>query len=339
MSGREVAPQISIEHLFDEICRAEEITKATDSPVLSTRLFRDDALSEQYDAEVWLASEMHQPIGAYKIRGAYYAIASLSAQEKLQGVVTASAGNHAQGVALSATTEGVPADIYVPNNIPDKKLEKLNELCVGRVRLKQAGDTFDETYDIAHAEQGATGRTFVEPYNHLKVMAGQGTLGRELFEELPDLDAVLMPIGGGGLASGVSTVAKRHNPDVFTVGVEPLRAASMQAAFLQGRPTLLKQDFDTFVDGAAVKRVGNLTYAIASQVVDKLVAVDNDELREVVTELWERPKPIKAELAGALAVSGLSMVADQIRGKRVVCIVSGGNLSRERYERDVKLAR
>lgn len=338
MSVSQTPPQFSTEHLLDEIEHAQNIIQASESPVLPTHIFRDETLSVQYDADIWLVSELHQLIGAYKIRGAYYAIASLSDEEKAKGVITASAGNHAQGVACSAAAEGVAADIYVPSSTPDQKLEKLGELCAGSVRLMTAGDTFDEASEIAHAKQRINGKVFIEPFNHAKTLAGQGTLGRELFDALPGVEAVLMPVGGGGLGSAVATVAKDHNPDVLAVGVEPLGAASMQAAFLQGQPVTLENDFDTFVDGAAVKRVGGLTYAIASRTLDKLVAVDNNQLRRTVTDLWERPDPIRAELAGGLAVSGLAMVADQIKGKQVACIVSGGNLSRDRYEQDVKIA-
>lgn len=338
MSVGEAAPQVNTEQLFDEICRAQKLIESSESPVLSTRVSRDERLSDRYDADVWLVSEIHQPIGAYKIRGAYYAIASLSGEEKSHGVITASAGNHAQGVALSALAEGISADIYVPNNTPDKKLEKLGALCSQDVRLVLAGDAFDEAYALARVEQQKSGATFIEPFDDTKVIAGQGTLGLEIFEHLPDLDAVLMPVGGGGLASGVSTVAKQQSQNILTVGVEPLCAASMQAAFLRGEPTVLGEGFDTFVDGAAVKRVGNLTYNIASQVLDTLVAVDNFDLRKTVTDLWERSSPIEAELAGALAVSGLHMVADEIKGKQVACIISGGNLSRDRYEKDVRIA-
>lgn len=334
---KEFTPDLNTQLLLGEIRRAQDVVRADESPVLPTRVFRDDNLSEQYDADVWLVSELHQPIGAYKIRGGYYALASLTAEEKSRGVVTASAGNHAQAVALSSAAEGVAARVYVPNNTPEKKLQKLDALCGSEVQLVLAGETFDETYDLAKQEQRQSGATFVEPFNDFKVIAGQGTLGVELFEQLSQLDAVLMPVGGGGLASGVATVAKDHNPDVLTVGVEPLHAASMQAAFLRGEPVTLDEHFDTFVDGAAVKRVGNLTHAIASRVLDMLVAVDDSELRRAVTNLWERSDPVEAELAGGLAVSGLSMVADQIKGKQVACIVSGGNLSRDRYERDVKL--
>lgn len=337
MPVSETVPQVNTEQLFDEICRAQEVIESPESPVLPTRVVRDEVLSERYEADVWLVSEIHQPIGAYKIRGAYYAIASLSDDEKYRGVITASAGNHAQGVALSAVAEGIAADIYVPKNTPDKKLEKLGALCSQDVQLVLAGNTFDEAYALAQLEQQKSGATFIEPFNDTRVIAGQGTLGLEVLKQLPDLDVVLMPVGGGGLASGISTVAKQQSKNVLTIGVEPLRAASMQAAFLRKEPTVLDKDFDTFVDGAAVKCVGNVTYAVASQVVDKLVAVVDDELRKSVTELWERSNPVKAELAGALSVSGLQMVADEIKGKQVACIVSGGNLSRDRYERDIKL--
>lgn len=256
MSVNEAVSSVNMEHLLDEIYRAQDVIQGPESPVLPTQIFRDEALSEHYDADVWLVSELHQLIGAYKIRGGYYAVASLSDQEKSKGVITASAGNHAQAVARSASAEGIAANIYVPSNTPDRKLEKLGALCNQGIRLVLAGDTFDEAYMLAKDEQRKTGATFVEPFNDTKVIAGQGTLGLEVLERLPDLDAVLMPVGGGGLVSGVSTVAKHHSADVFTVGVEPLHAASMQAAFLRGKPVTLHEDFDTFVDGAAVKCVG-----------------------------------------------------------------------------------
>lgn len=336
--NRAPRPTVNTEHLLSEIYRAQEVINGAASPVLPTHVFRDEVLSERYSADVWAVSEVHQPTGAYKIRGGYYAVASLSDEERARGVITASAGNHAQAVARSALNEGLSARVYVPTNTPEKKLEKLGHLCGKEVELVLVGDTFDESYALAHQEQKVSGATFIEPFNDLRVMAGQGTLGLELFERLPDLDVVIMPVGGGGLASGVSTVAKRHNPNILTVGVEPLRAASMQAAFLQKEPVLLDKDFDAFVDGAAVKRVGDLTYSVASQVVDRLVAVDDTNLRETVTDFWERSVPVEAELAGALAASGLNMVAEEIKGKQVAYVVSGGNLSRERYEDEVKLA-
>ncbi|MEK7594510.1 MAG: pyridoxal-phosphate dependent enzyme [Patescibacteria group bacterium] len=335
MNSPELQTAVNLE-LLDEIHLASQVMSEPDSPVLGTELYRDDLLSDRYDADIWLASELHQVIKAYKIRGAYNFLGSLSDDQRSRGVVTASAGNHGQGIALSSDRTGVASHVFMPQNTPYNKVGLVASLGGENTQVTLVGDTFDETQEHALKFSEATGAVYAPPFNDLKVIAGQGTWGLEIAQELPNIDLVMCPVGGMGLLAGTSTAVKSEQPDARVVGVEPAAASSLGLAYANGSPSSLAS-IDTFVDGAAVKRVGEIPFRLASHLVDDLVTVTNQEVRQATTDLWERPEPVRAELAGALSVAGLHKHAEFVRGKTVVCMVSGGNLSPERYKAEVRV--
>jgi threonine dehydratase len=321
-------------NLFEEIVDAQHVLAQPGSPVLPTKIFYDDVLSERYEANIWCASELHQPIGAYKIRGAYNFIQSLSAEEQTSGIVTSSAGNHGRAIALVTSLLSINCHIFMPRETPEQKVQGVISDGGHTTEITLQGSTYDECEVTAQEYCQTTGAVFVHPFNDRKIIAGQGTLGQEIVEELPDLDAVFCPVGGSGLIAGVATAIKYHNPDTEIIGVEPAGAASMQSAIRHGTPTPL-ENIDTFVDGAAVRKVGAIPFAIARPLLSRVVAVSNLDLRRDATDLRERGCAV--ELAGALASSGLRQDAASLIGKNVLYIQSGGNLSQERYETEVRL--
>jgi threonine dehydratase len=298
-----------------------------------TPLEPSERLSERYAAEVLLKREDLQLGRSYKVRGAYHLMSSLTPEELGRGVVCASAGNHAQGVAISAARLGAQAHIVVPTNTPRQKRERILALGGSHVTLELTGSTYDEASAAAHAHADASGATYVDPFDDERTITGQGTVGVELTEQAGDpLDLVVVPVGGGGLLAGVATWVRHASPTTRIVGVEPVGAASMSAALVAGGPVRLGE-LDTFVDGAAVGRVGEATYPVVRDLVDDVVAV---EVGAVCTEMLElyQVDGIIAEPAGALATAALRQLAHagQVpQGARVAAIVSGGNNDVSRY--------
>jgi threonine dehydratase len=288
-------------------------------------------LSEQYGAEIYLKREDLQPVRSYKIRGAYHAIVSLSPDVRARGIVCASAGNHAQGVALACERLGVAGFIYMPKNTPKQKIERVRILGKDRVVIELVGDTFDDA--SAHAREFCTkGRkTYIHPFDDLSVIAGQGTVGLELIEQTGEtpIDIVVVPVGGGGLIAGLGTYMKDVSPDTQVIGVEPEGAPSMTRALEAGKPVTL-DTLDTFVDGVAVRTVGQETFAIAADCVDTMRLVSVGQVCEDMIALYQS-EGIVTEPAGALSVAALLQLQEEIRGKRVVCIISGGNNDISRY--------
>jgi len=322
--------------LLDGIYMAQKVIAEPASPVLKTEMFYDEILSEKYDADVWLASELHQPIGAYKIRGAYNFVQNMTDSEKHRGVVTASAGNHGQGIALSGNLASVDNHIFMPETTPENKVASVSSQGGDTTKITLAGKTFDESEAFAKKYCDETGAVFAHPFNDRRVIAGQGTWGLEIAAALPDVDFVFCPVGGMGLLAGISTAMKYDNPNAEIVGVEPAGAASMMKALERGHTTALPENLDTFVDGAAVRQVGQVPFSLARHLVSQVVSVSNAELCQTTTELWEREQPIRVELAAALAITGLQKNRQKIIGKSVVCLLSGGNLSQTRYDNEVK---
>jgi threonine dehydratase len=317
-----------------DIIDARQVLAQPGSPVLPADIFYDDVLSERYEANIWCASELHQPIGAYKIRGAYNFIQSLNVEQQTQGIVTSSAGNHGRAIALVANLLGINCHVFMPQATPEQKVQGVMNDGGQTTEITLVGSTYDECEAAAQEYCSATGAVFAHPFNNRKVIAGQGTLGQEIAEELPELDMLFCPVGGSGLIAGVATAIKYHNPDTEIIGVEPEGAASMQAALHYGAPTRL-ENIDTFVDGASVRQVGEIPFAIAKPLLTSVVSVSNLELRYDATDLRERGFAV--ELAGALSLSGLRQSADLLMGKNALYIQSGGNLSQERYEAEVRL--
>ena len=299
--------------------------------IRSTPLHRCDRLSELTGAEVSLKREDQQGVRSYKIRGAYNLMAQLDESRRQAGVVTASAGNHAQGVAWACRTLGIHGRIYVPANTPKQKRDRI--LTHGRqwVELVVTGENFDAAQSAARADAARTGAAMVPPFNHPDTMAGQGTIGAEIIAQLGTApDVVVVPVGGGGLVAGLLTYLAAHAPKCRVVAVEPAGAASLTAALAAGEPVTL-DSVDTFVDGAAVARIGDEPFGVISRYADDLrtLTVDEGAVCTAMLELYQN-EGIIAEPAGALAVTALEALEIE-PGSSVVCLISGGNNDVSRY--------
>ena len=284
-----------------------------------TPLIHSPYLSKSCGNNVYLKPENMQVTGAYKIRGAYYKISTLTDEEKARGLVTASAGNHAQGVAYAAQAAGVAATIVMPTTTP---LVKVNNTKDYGANVVLHGEVFDDAAELAAQLAEEQGLTYVHPFNDLTLATGQGTIAYEIFQDLPDVDVILIPIGGGGLAAGVSTLAKLLNPNVEVIGVEPTGAASMKASLEAGHVVTLPTA-STIADGVAVKTPGDLVFPYVQQNVDRVLALEDGELVEAFLDIMERHKMI-VENAGLLTVAALKHL--DCKGKNVVSVLSGGNL-------------
>jgi threonine dehydratase len=291
--------------------------------VKRTPLEYNAGLSAKYDCEIYLKREDLQIVRSYKLRGAYNMISQLTAEELSRGVVCASAGNHAQGVAFSCNALGTKGVIFMPEITPKQKVTQTEMHGHGSVELVLTGDTFDDCLREALAYTEAHEMTFIPPFDNYRIIEGQGTVGVEILQDLPDAEAVIMPIGGGGLAAGAGTYLKQQIPGIYLIGVEPEGAPSMLKALEQGEPITLPE-IDRFVDGAAVKRVGALTYDICRDVLDDMLLVPEGKVCTTILKLYNEDA-IVVEPAGALSVAVLDACKDKIKGKKVVCIISGGN--------------
>ena len=273
------------------------------------------------DANIILKTENLQVTGSFKVRGAAYKISQLSEEEKARGVIACSAGNHAQGVALAATKAGAKSLICLPDNAPLSKIEATKkygaDVCL-------VPGVYDDAYNKALELRDSEGYTFVHPFNDEDVIAGQGTIGLEILEQVPDVDAVIVPVGGGGLISGVAYAIKQLNPNVKVYGVQASGAPSMVKSVKEGKIKKLAS-VSTIADGIAVKEPGDLTFDIVSQYVDELVTVTDDEVAAAILALIEQQK-LCAEGAGAVSVAAAMFNKVPVAGKKVVCLVSGGNI-------------
>ena len=284
-----------------------------------TPLIHSPYLSKSCGNNVYLKPENMQVTGAYKIRGAYYKISTLTDEEKARGLITASAGNHAQGVAYAAQAAGVKATVVMPTTTP---LVKVNNTKDYGANVVLHGEVFDDAAELAAQLAEEQGLTYVHPFNDLTLATGQGTIAYEIFQDLPDVDVILIPIGGGGLAAGVSTLAKLLNPNVEVIGVEPTGAASMKASLEAGHVVTLPTA-STIADGVAVKTPGDLVFPYVQQNVDRVLALEDGELVEAFLDIMERHKMI-VENAGLLTVAALKHL--DCKGKNVVSVLSGGNM-------------
>ena len=271
--------------------------------------------------ELYLKTENLQNTGSFKLRGAYYKISQLTDEEKAKGILACSAGNHAQGVALAATKNGIKSIICMPDGAPISKVEATKRLGA-EVRLVKGA--YDDAYDYACRLQQETGATFIHPFDDELVISGQGTIGLEILDQLPEVDAVLVPVGGGGLISGVAFAIKSLQPHVKVYGVQAANAASMfESVRVHEQITLDK--VATFADGIAVKHPGDHTFALVNQYVDEIVTVSEDEIAAAILALIEKQKLI-AEGAGAVSVAAALYNKVDLQGKKTVCLVSGGNI-------------
>jgi threonine dehydratase len=308
----------------------EESYERLKNVVTLTPLQLNTRLSEKYQAQVYLKREDLQLVRSYKLRGAYNRISLLNKEEQAKGVVCASAGNHAQGVAFSCQKLKVKGTIYMPKNTPKQKIERVRVLGGKWVKMELVGDTFDESNKYAKEYCDKNKKVFVHPFDDIFVMAGQGTVGLEILNQLEKSpDYVVVPVGGGGLLSGLSTYVKNKNPQTKIIGVEPAGAPSMSRA-LDAKKLVTLETVDIFVDGAAVKTVGALTFEVAKRLTDKMLLVEEGRVCEEMISLYQSDGVV-TEPAGALSVAALDQIKDEIKGKTVVCVVSGGNNDISRY--------
>ena len=273
------------------------------------------------DTELYLKTENLQVTGSFKLRGAYYKISQLTDEQKKAGIIACSAGNHAQGVALAATRQGARSIVYMPDSAPISKVEATKRLGAEVVLVDGA---YDDAYAAALKAQQETGATFIHPFDDDEVIAGQGTIGLEILEQMRDVDAVIVPIGGGGLISGVAFAIKQLQPSVKVYGVQASNAPSMFESHRQGHQITL-DTVHTFADGIAVKHPGDTTFSLVEQYVDDIVTVSEDEIAAAILATIEKQKLI-AEGAGAVSVAAAMFHKLPIQGKKVVCLVSGGNI-------------
>ncbi len=299
--------------------------------ITRTPLQHDAKLSEKYGCNVYIKREDLQIVRSFKLRGAYNLIRNLSELELQQGIVCASAGNHAQGVAFSCNALQIQGKIFMPSTTPRQKITQVKRFGGSYVEVILTGDTYDDAYDAAMKTCEEHGMKFVHPFDDPKIIAGNGTVGMEIFEKLDTpADYVFVTIGGGGLAAGVGTYVKAVSPSTKMIGVEPLGAASMQESLRLGEVVPL-DNIDKFVDGAAVKRVGNLTFDICKDLIDDIVLVPEGKACTTILDLYNE-NAIVVEPAGSLPIAALDYYRDEIRGKTVVCVISGGNNDIDRMQ-------
>lgn len=297
----------------------EEASEVVSKVTLETKLIYSEYFSAQTGNKVYFKPENMQYTGAYKVRGAYYKISTLSEEEKAKGLITASAGNHAQGVAYAAKLAGIPATIVMPTTTP---LMKVNRTKSYGAEVILEGDVFDEACDYAYGLAKEKGLTFVHPFNDLDVATGQGTIAMEIVKELPTVDYILVPIGGGGLCTGVSVLAKMLNPKIKVIGVEPAGANCMQESLRQGKVVELPS-VNTIADGTAVKCPGDKLFPYIQKNVDEIITVEDSELIVTFLDMVENHKMI-VENSGLLTVAALKHM--NVENKKVVSILSGGNM-------------
>lgn len=312
---------MSAEHTLGEILTA-------------TPLMHNRNLSDKFEAEIMLKREDLQMVRSYKIRGAYNKIRSLTKEQTERGICCASAGNHAQGVALSCNKLQIVGKIFMPVTTPKQKINQVKMFGGEYVEVVLVGDTFDQANQAAIETCEAEGKTFIPPFNDQKIIEGQGTVGLEILQQSRvAIDYIFVPIGGGGLASGLGSVCKLMSPNTKVIGVEPAGAAGMKRSFEKGEVVELGE-IDKFVDGAAVQKVGDITFDICRKVLDDIVIVPEGKVCSTILNLYNFDA-IVVEPAGALSISALDYYRDKIKGKNVVCIVSGSNNDIVRME-DIK---
>lgn len=307
-----MSSELTLEKFEEAAERVKEVT-------LETRLVYSEHFSNQTGNKVYFKPENLQYTGAYKVRGAYYKISTLSDEERSRGLITASAGNHAQGVAYAAKIYGVKATIVMPTSTP---IIKINRTKSYGAEVVLYGDVYDEACEYALQLAKEHGYTFIHPFDDLDVATGQGSIAMEIIKELPTVDYILVPIGGGGLATGVSTLAKMLNPSIKVIGVEPAGANCMQESIKNGRVTTLPS-VSTIADGTAVKTPGSKIFPYIQKNLDDIITVEDDELIVAFLDMVENHKMI-AENSGLLSVAALKKL--NVTGKKVVSIISGGNM-------------
>jgi threonine dehydratase len=298
--------------------------------VTKTALQLNRTLSKKYDCNVYLKREDLQLVRSYKLRGAYNMMSSLPQEQLKKGVACASAGNHAQGFAYSCRKLNVKGVVFMPVITPNQKISQTKMFGEDFIEVKLTGDTFDDCATAAKKYTEENGMTFIPPFDDYKIIEGQGTVGVEILEELSDIDYVFIPVGGGGLSAGVGSYFKTYSPKTTIIGLEPEGAPSMYEALKAGHPVTV-ENIDRFVDGAAVKRVGDITFPICRDVLDDMHLVAEGKICSTILKLYNQDA-IVVEPAGALSIAALDDYAEVIKGKKIVCIVSGSNNDIDRMQ-------
>ncbi|HSY61950.1 MAG TPA: threonine ammonia-lyase IlvA [Cytophaga sp.] len=314
-----------------QVSDIDEAAKRLNGIVFHTPLNKNEHLSQEYGCNLWLKREDLQLVRSYKLRGAYNFMSSQKREDIEKGVVCASAGNHAQGVAYSCQALKIKGRIFMPATTPKQKVSQVKFFGKEFVEVVLVGDTFDDSYNEAIKYCTENKLLFVHPFDDPKVIAGQGTVGLEILEDITvPIDYIFVPIGGGGLAAGLCTYIKSKSPNTKIIGVEPLGAPAMKRSLEEGKVVVL-EEIDKFVDGAAVKRVGELNFDICAEYLDDVQLVPEGKACSTIIKLYNE-EAIVAEPAGALSISVLDYFKDEIKGKNVVCIVSGSNNDIDRMQ-------
>lgn len=300
-----------------------EAARRLQQVVRHTPLMRHEGLSQRYGCSVWLKREDLQVVRSYKLRGAYNLLSTLTPEQMQRGVVCASAGNHAQGFAWSCRKLGLHGIVFMPVITPRQKVSQTQMFGQDNIEVRLVGDTFDSCAATAQEHAAQQNKTFIPPFDHQRIIEGQGTVALEILDDLPHVDFLFVPVGGGGLSAGMGAYFKTFSPGTQIIGVEPLGAPAMYEALRAGHPVTLEQ-IDRFVDGAAVKRAGDLTFEHCSHVLDDLVLAHEGLVCSTILKLYAEDA-IVAEPAGALSIAALDQYAGRLAGKTVVCVVSGGN--------------
>ena len=308
----------------------ENAFKTLEGVVKRTPLEYNAGLSLKYSANIYLKREDLQIVRSYKLRGAYNKISTLNADALKNGIVCASAGNHAQGVAFSCKKLNITGVIFMPEITPKQKIKQVIMFGGENIEIILVGDNFDDCLKEALIYSEEKSSTFIPPFDDEKVIEGQATVAVEIFQDLPELDVIIVPVGGGGLASGVSAYLQTVKPSVKIIGVEPMGAPSLSEALKHGGPVTV-ENIERFVDGAAVKRMGWITYKYCQELLSSTYLIPEGQVCTTILKLYNEDA-IVVEPAGALSVAALEQVKDQIIGKNVVCVVSGGNNDIERMQ-------
>lgn len=289
-----------------------------------TPLMKSNRYSKKFDAKILFKREDLQLVRSYKIRGSYNKISSLTDEQKAKGIVCASAGNHAQGVALSCKLLQIHGKIYMPSPTPKQKVTQVEMFGEDFIEVVLVGDSFDDASYAAKLDCERLQKTFIPPFDDEKIIEGQATVGLEILEQSKEpIDYIFVPVGGGGLSSGLSSYIKQISPETKIIGVEPEGAPAMTLSIRRGKNTAL-QNIDTFVDGAAVKRVGDLNFPICKENLDEMITVPEGKICQIILDLYNKDATV-VEPAGALSIGALYEYKDQIKGKNVVCVISGSN--------------
>jgi threonine dehydratase len=315
----------------------ELASKRISEIAIHTSLDYSERLSRKYGANIYLKREDQQAVRSYKIRGAYNLISSLSEEQRKQGIVTASAGNHAQGVAFCAKKLKIRSIIFMPKDTQLQKINRVKTMGGEFIEIRLVGENFDECSSVAYDFCVQTNAVFIPPFDDPLVIAGQGTVAKEIYEDMDGkLDVVICPVGGGGLIAGVSTYFSSMDSEIEVIGVEPEGADAMNQALKNNRVVTL-DTIDTFVDGAAVKRVGEATFNVVQRLVNRISVVPVGKICCAMVDLYQE-EGIVTEPAGVMSVACLDMLAESIKSKTVICIISGGNNDLMRYPEIIQRA-